>query len=178
MSSEQRVIPNCGEAYSIDRDAVIRLLVQRAKYAPGYIVKQHIAKNGYVRAMITIDGRQRTRMVHRLLWEAFRGPIPRGLQINHENGIKHDNRLDNIEVTTPKGNKRHAIDVLGKACAGDANPAAKLTADQVVAIRHARAGGEPVRGIVQRYPVSLATIEQIVNGTSWKSVGGPITRRA
>jgi len=42
--------------------------------------------------------------VHRLVWEAFNGKIPEGMQINHINEIKDDNRLSNLNLTTTKEN--------------------------------------------------------------------------
>lgn len=45
---------------------------------------------------------------HRMIWESVHGPIPAGLQINHINGVKHDNRIANLELVTPSENTRHA----------------------------------------------------------------------
>lgn len=45
---------------------------------------------------------------HRLIWEAVHGPIPDGMQINHINGVKTDNRIDNLELVTPSENSMHA----------------------------------------------------------------------
>lgn len=42
--------------------------------------------------------------VHRLVWESFRGKIPNGMQINHLNEVKDDNRLENLSLVTPKEN--------------------------------------------------------------------------
>lgn len=47
------------------------------------------------------------RYVHRLVLSAFKGPAVR-LLANHDNGRKGDNRLDNLEWTTPAGNVKHA----------------------------------------------------------------------
>ena len=47
-------------------------------------------------------------MAHRMIWESVHGPIPDGMQINHKNGIKHDNRICNLEVVTPSENTKHA----------------------------------------------------------------------
>lgn len=42
--------------------------------------------------------------VHRLVWEAFNGQIPEGLQVNHINEVKTDNRLSNLNLMTAKEN--------------------------------------------------------------------------
>lgn len=47
--------------------------------------------------------------VHRMIWEAANGPIPAGMEINHINGIKSDNRLANLEMVTPSENCLHAF---------------------------------------------------------------------
>ena len=69
----------------------------------GRILKPSI-KRGYNMVNLAIDGKQVTKYVHRIVWESFYGPIPKGMQINHINEIKTDNRLCNIELCTPKYN--------------------------------------------------------------------------
>lgn len=46
-------------------------------------------------------------MAHRVVWIAVHGLIPTGLQINHLNRIRWDNRIANLEVVAPTGNARH-----------------------------------------------------------------------
>ena len=55
-------------------------------------------------------GKYTKRRVHRVVWEAFNGPIPDRLEINHKNLIRTDNRLDNLELLTHQQNIQHAID--------------------------------------------------------------------
>lgn len=77
-----------------------------------------------------------TQLTQRFVWEAANGPIPEGMQINHINGIKTDNRLANLECVTPSANRIHAIETgLAPIQKGAAHHAAKLTEDQVHAIR-------------------------------------------
>ena len=43
--------------------------------------------------------------VHRLVWSAFNGPIPDGLEIDHEDRIRNNNNLENIRVGTRSQNQ-------------------------------------------------------------------------
>lgn len=49
-------------------------------------------------------------IAHRIIWEFVNGKIPDGMQINHKNGIRHDNRIENLEIVTPSQNTKHAYD--------------------------------------------------------------------
>lgn len=50
-------------------------------------------------------------MAHRVVWIAGHGLIPDGLQINHRNRLRWDNRLDNLELVAAQGNQRHWRDL-------------------------------------------------------------------
>ena len=51
------------------------------------------------------EGKRKTYRLNRLIYETFSGsPIPYGLQVNHINEIKTDNRFENLNLMTPKEN--------------------------------------------------------------------------
>ncbi len=58
------------------------------------------------------DKKQKDIFVHRLVYETFKGPIQKGLQVDHINGIRNDNRLINLRLLTPKENtqNRHYLE--------------------------------------------------------------------
>ena len=51
-----------------------------------------------------IDGTSSSFQRHRVIWYFFNGDIPEGMQIDHWNGNKTDNRLDNLRCLTPYDN--------------------------------------------------------------------------
>jgi len=80
-----------------------------------------IKADGYCIAHIKGIGQ---RYIHRLVYEAFKGEIPKGLEINHINGIKNDNRLINLELVTHSQNIQHSYTNLNRQ-----QPKGKLSAN-------------------------------------------------
>lgn len=68
------------------------------------ILKSLVDKDGYQRVILCKNGYIKNYFVHRLEYEAFYGEIPDGMQVNHINEIKSDNRLENLNLMTPKEN--------------------------------------------------------------------------
>jgi len=77
------------------------------------IVRPYVDRQGYSWVQIQREGRRRKFAVHRFVAKAFHGAPPTEKhQVNHKNGIKTDNRAENLEWCTPRENKVHAVDVL------------------------------------------------------------------
>ena len=68
------------------------------------ILKPSRDGSGYYIVILYLNSVRKNVSVHRLLWTAFNGPIPEGLQINHLNENKADNRLENLSLCTAKEN--------------------------------------------------------------------------
>lgn len=51
--------------------------------------------------------------VHRLVWEHVHGPIPKGMHIDHINGDKSDNRIENLRLATPSQNAQNRKNTVG-----------------------------------------------------------------
>ena len=59
---------------------------------------------GYYRVTLCLNSVRKIARVHRLVWSAFNGPIPEGLEINHKDEDKANNALLNLELVTPSQN--------------------------------------------------------------------------
>jgi hypothetical protein len=64
---------------------------------------------GYKKVNLWKYNKGKNLYVHRLVVESFISSIPKDMQVNHINGIKEDNRLDNLEIVTRSENIKHAF---------------------------------------------------------------------
>ena len=109
MNEIWRDIPGYEEKYQISNFGRVRSLkwhrgnklhiLKLSRYGKGYKEGK-----GYARVALTKNGVTTRYNVARLEWEVFYGPIPEGMQINHINECTLDNRLENLNLMSPKEN--------------------------------------------------------------------------
>lgn len=90
--------------YEVSNKGNIRSLNYRHKKGYLHIMKQETTKCGYKRICLWENKSGKSYYVHRLVWAAFNKDIPAGMQINHINEDKTDNRLENLCLMTPTEN--------------------------------------------------------------------------
>jgi hypothetical protein len=133
--------------------------------------KQHLLGRGYAYIRLQTESGGKTFQVHRLVMLAFVGPSD--LQVNHKNGIKHDNRLANLEYVTNAENRRHAMYELRAFPKGVRHPNAKLTDQDVWRIKGMHALGFDCLTISKVFSCTQQNINVIVKGKAWAHVDGP-----
>ena len=181
QTEQWRTIPGYEGKYEVSDAGRIRSLRNRgpnwdiARPEPLMRVLSKNKKSGYIDVSLCDQNAHMKRvLVHRLVLIAFVGPCPPGHQASHLNGERTDNRLENLawelvpannlrkhEHGTMVGTKSHAI----------------LTRDEVIVIRERFAAGERGMDLAKEYGLSRPTISDIVHGTTWRDVGGPISKR-
>lgn len=123
-------------------------------------------KDGYRRVEIRSGETPKTWPVHRLVMLAFVGSSD--LQVNHRNGVKYDNRLENLEYATPSENLRHAMYVLGKHWGH--KPRARMTEEEVRIAKKLFRLGMWQRIIASLFGVKRQQISKIVLGQNWPEI--------
>lgn len=68
--------------------------------------------HGYMEAGLNLGGKIVQVRIHRVIWTYFNEEIPEGVQINHRDGNKINNSLENLELATPKENIQHALNII------------------------------------------------------------------
>ena len=126
-------------------------------------------KNGYSRPSFkTNEGKSIRVHAHRIILSTFK-PIENWerMEVNHINGNKLDNRLENLEWVTTQENISHAWETgLGKR--GERHHGATITEDQALWALEERKKGKQVTKIAKELGVGRQTISHLVNGHSWK----------
>lgn len=137
-----------GRIRSVDRYRPA--LLGRMYLRKSCILKADIRRKGYAEVCLQIDRKGKRHFVHTIVAEAFHGPKPNGLQVNHSNGLKADNRPENLEYMTVQQNLTHAYTVLGHFH--------KLTMQQATQIRALEKSGRSRRSIAKEFGVSASHV--------------------
>jgi len=132
----------------------------------GRILKPGLDGDGYHKVSLSKAGDIRSVKVHKMVITAFIGPRPEGKQINHIDGDKSNNRLDNLEYVTQSENMLHAYKIGLESQRGEKNNYSKLTEENVHEIRRL-VGEESQKSMAKRFGVAQETINGVVKGRNW-----------
>lgn len=140
----------------------------------GKILSGEKCNNGYIRHHFSHKGKTFRFNAHKLVALAFL-PNPNKKQcVNHIDGDKTNNRLENLEWCTYSENLVHAFKTGLRCCNGELNPVSRLTEDQVKEIRKLYVKGKHgefnSRGLAKRFNVSPTIILRIVKRKVWNHI--------
>ena len=153
--------------YEISVDGIVRNGTTKA------IKSQYIGYTGYYMVSASYQHKSKPLRVHRLLAEVYI-PNPKNLpEINHKNGIRTDNSIDNLEWCSHAENVRHAFATGLANNTGEKNGQSKLKESDVVEIKWLLGGSNgniSQAKIAKLFNVSRSTILGIHIGRLWKHI--------
>lgn len=131
-------------------------------------------RDGYLQVQLRMRGRANNRLVHTLVASAFIGAPPDGQEVNHIDGNKQNNGLENLEYVSKSANMKHAFSRGLRCTAGELHPRRKLSREVVSEIRQEilreRQSGRKYGVLVsiqKNYGLSRNTVRRIAEGTHW-----------
>lgn len=186
MAEEWRDIAGLQGRYSISSAGRVRAEFAWGKTATPRILKGGVTSKGYRHVAVFDRSRHKqiSISVHVAVARAYLSDRPAGHQVNHKNGVKTDNRVENLEYVTPGDNVRHAVS-LGLAPFGDRNGSrrhperqprgetqgnAKLNDVAVRVFRLLASRGIRHWKLAAAYGIARTAVSKVVSGASWRHV--------
>jgi hypothetical protein len=160
-------VSNLGRVKSLERKQFNNLTKTISVYKEKNI-SSWITKTGYVQLRLYNNGVKINLSIHRLVATAFISNPENKPCVNHKNGIKNDNKVENLEWCTGSENMKHAYKTrLQLPVCGIKHGLSKLTQKDVLEIKKSNLPQSKLSFI---YKISQSVISEIKNNKSWKHI--------
>lgn len=164
-------VSDWGRVRSLDRRSAARnKWNQFDRQTHGRILTQRVGKRGYLLVRLWRNGKGSVFPVHRLVGEAFLGPLPVGLDTRHGPAGKLVNSVANLSYGTRAENE-HDKTRDNTQPLGSARPGAKLTESIVRECRERYAAGSvSYAELAAEFGVTHLPMYKAINGLTWRHV--------
>ena len=127
-----------------------------------------LQSNGhYLKVTLTKNGKQVQKLVHRLVAKAFIHNAENKREVNHKDGNKHNNSINNLEWVTPKENQQHSVEVNLRKFGTDLWNG-KFNKEQVLEIIRLKKCGISCKKLGNIFGCDATTISAISRGLRYK----------
>lgn len=158
-SEEWRDVVGAEGRYEVSNLGRVRSLISGGK-----ILAPAVGKAGYCQVSICGASIFRCQSVHTLVARAFLGERPEGFNVDHIDGDRCDNRLENLRYIPISENCAQGTMI------GERQPPSKLNEQAVRVIRHCLKKGVPQRILAGLHGVTNGCVDHIAHGRAWRHV--------
>ena len=177
-SADWKPIPGYEGLYQIDAHGRILSLERRVKTKgnvyrtiPEHFLTWQPTYDGYMFAKLTKEKIKKCIKIHRLVALAFIPNPSNKPQVNHKDGNKKNNSIDNLEWVTGKENMAHAVENNLNNCGrGEAQGHSKATDEMVLKMREHAKGGRTHQSIADEFGFSRSAVTSIINKKRWNHI--------
>jgi len=155
------------DVYEISNLGVVRRRKTVRRYRAGLVIATRIRTKssgkscGYEDLRLHKDGSHRSYFVHVLVAEAFLGKKPKGMCVNHIDGNKANNKVDNLEYVTLSDNVQ-------KAMINGQFKKRRLSYELADEIRKQCTNSEAIKIAAKKFSVRTVYIHRILRGEIWQ----------
>ena len=164
-AEEWRPVVGYEGVYSVSNQGRVVRVKSSSGTQAGRILKDSLNVYGYPTVNLSKGSKTHLYRTHRLAAAAFIGPCPDDEGVNHIDGNKRNNCVENLEYVTQAENSRHASR-LGLLVRGERVHCSKLTEDDVFSIR-GLLGEHKQKDIGRMFGVGQVCVHNIAAGKTW-----------
>lgn len=128
--------------------------------------------DGYLQVYLCVNGKVKTKLIHRLIAKAFIFNPHNYPIINHLDGMKTNNNINNLEWCTSSENNKHAFKMGFQTNKGSKHPRSKLKEEDIWEVLELLSKGETQTSIAKKFGVDPTTISMIKTGLTWSHLTG------
>lgn len=169
-SIEWRDVPGYEGVYQVSSTGLVKRIKASKGATTSHVLKPRALPKGYQFVTLCVNSHPKQFYIHRLVLSAFKGDCPPNMEVNHLNGNRSDNRLENLEYVTHFENVQHTVHVLKNHRKGEEAGGAILNPNQVREIRGLWKRGVKQRDIALRYGVDYRTVWNIIHSKTWRHI--------
>lgn len=163
-------VSNLGRVRGVAREVRVRNRQHDTAKIRERMLSMKISNCGYLMCCLSKNGVDKRVVVHRLVAKAFLPHSHKKNCVNHINGVKTDNRQDNLEWVTNKENMSHAAR-MGLVASGESNGNSKLDKKTVLKIRASHIPRVVTFDMLaKKYNITKYTIAAIIQRKIWKHI--------
>ena len=158
------------DCYSISSLGRIRRNKPNPYTTVNKILAPSLTSRGYCHTTLCDYPKRKTISIHCIVAEHFISKRPNGLIINHKNGIKTDNNVNNLEYVTCSENIQHYHKFLNKKSMKGIKKPHRVNIKQKNIIKNKYNNGITQKQLALEYDVSIVTIWRIIHSRikKWK----------
>ena len=176
MKEKWKPIKDFEGYYSVSNSGNVRR--ENTKFSSEHILKPYKDYHNSLRVCLSKNNKVTRIFVHRLVCSAFLPNPENKRTVNHKDGNRLNNNLNNLEWATHSENVTHAYNVLGvRAVRGNNHYASKLTVKNVLQIRKLRFGGYGYKKLSEKFGISYTHIVDICNRRKWSWLNGEVFKK-
>jgi len=159
---QAKFIEGFNNMYSIDKNGTVLSYQNGCK-----IIKSHLNNKGYLKVRLQNNSKDKTITIHRLIALHFIPNPENKKTVNHKDGNKLNNSIENLEWATQGEQISHAYKLKLRDSSGSKNPNTRFTEDDIIKMR---SGAYSNKELVSMYKCRLSTLLNILNYKNWKNI--------